>query len=202
MPSPMILEISTVVAGILGMKAGFPETGLVKESEPLPVENPESLPLENSEPVKEKPNEPENGKRYYISPMCAPDNVLDVCATCCESGTMIQSYPNREGSNQRFIAEKHGEYFVLRDEHSGKVIDVDFGIAENGRKIQIWEYNTSNVPAQLWKLIPTEDGCFVICSKIDEKFCIDIPYESKDITKVQLWEFHNSPAQKFRFILA
>ena len=149
--------------------------------------------------LKPSPNqwEVEDGKSYYISPMCAPDNVLDVDAQSRLNGASIQSYQNKHNPNQRFITEAHGEYFVLRDENSQKVIDVHMLLTENDRKIQIFDYTNNN--AHLWRLIQVEDGYFTICSKLNENFCIDIPYATKEKTPVHLWERNGSPAQKFRF---
>ena len=142
-----------------------------------------------------------NGKSYYIIPACAEQNVLDVSGAAFHNGTNIQSYRNCKASNQRFIAERTPDgYFVLKDEHSKKVIDVDYGIAENGRRIQLWEFNGS--PAQLWKLIPAGNGGFIICSKINENYCIDIPNAvSTSGIAVHLWTKNGTPAQNFRFIM-
>ena len=143
-----------------------------------------------------------NGKSYYITPLCASNNVLDVSGASSNNGTNIQSYKNCKASNQRFITEQASDgYFVLRDEHSGKVLDVDYGIAENGRRIQLWEFNGS--PAQLWKLLPAENGHFNICSKINENYCIDIPNATSDSgVAVHLWKRNGTNAQNFEFVMS
>jgi len=144
----------------------------------------------------------QNGKSYYISPACAEQNVLDVSGASSNNGTNIQSYKNYKASNQRFITERTSDgYFVLRDEHSGKVLDVDYGIAENGRRIQLWEFNGSS--AQLWKLLPAENGHFNICSKINENYCIDIPNATSNSgVAVHLWTRNGTNAQNFEFVMS
>lgn len=118
---------------------------------------------------------------------------ISFCAgASSNNGTNIQSYKNCKASNQRFITEQASDgYFVLRDEHSGKVLDVDYGIAENGRRIQ------------LWKLLPAENGHFNICSKINENYCIDIPNATSDSgVAVHLWTRNGTNAQNFEFVMS
>ncbi len=172
----------------------------------------------------------QDGMSYFIVPQCAPENALgtesdmihdniDESASTVSSlrpvdskekpteianidaGVSIISSLHHDNSNQRFIVTKvTKKYFVLTAENSGKVIDVCNGIASNGTKIQLWDYNGS--PAQLWKVKQKEDGYFVIRSKINPDYCIDIPNQSPDSgIKVQLYQRNDTPAQKFKFAL-
>ena len=139
-----------------------------------------------------------DGMSYFITPECAPENVLEVEGDNIDAGASIISSLHHGDNNQRFIATKiTKKYFVLTAENSGKVVDVSDGKATDGTKIQIWDYN--GTPAQLWKLKEAGDGYFTICSKINPDYCIDIPEQSPESgVKIQLFKRNNTPAKRFR----
>ena len=112
------------------------------------------------------------GIAYFI----APEYTARVFDIDYGGNSGLTIYSKHGGDNQRFIITLiEDEYFTITEKRTMKVLDA--GNGESGTQIMIRDFTGS--PSQLWKLKEAQNGCYEICSKLDENYCIDIPYQSK-----------------------
>ncbi len=137
------------------------------------------------------------GIPYFITPECAPTRVFDVWGERKTEGTNVVIHSRHGGDNQRFVITLVEEdYFTITDKNSLKVLDAEKN--ENGAKICIRNFTGS--PSQLWKLKEAGNGYYVICSKLNENYCMDVANgRDADSTKIQMHIWTDNPAQRFRF---
>ena len=134
------------------------------------------------------------GIAYFITPECAPKMVFDINYGA-NSGLTI--YSKHGGDNQRFIITLIEEdYFTITEKRTMEVLDA--GDGKSGTQIMIHDFTGS--PSQLWKLKEAQNGCYEICSKLDENYCMDVANRrDADRTKIQMHIWTGNPAQRFRF---
>lgn len=140
-----------------------------------------------------------SGKKYYISPACAPNSVLDVDGGGKTAGTNLQIWQKANVLNQQFIAKYYGSgYYYFVDANSGLAIDVNSGVPCSGQNVHLYTVNYSD--AQLFRLISAGNGYYYIQSKLNPAYYLDVngAYSSNG-TNVHLYLSNNSSAQKFKF---
>ena len=91
-------------------------------------------------------------------------------------------------------------YWVIRNNATGKVLDVAIGTGidggNNGANIQQWAYHGGD--NQKWTLQMAGDGYFYIRSKLDTNLVLDLLYGSTDNgTNLQLCNYHGGENQQW-----
>ena len=89
-----------------------------------------------------------------------------------------------------------GMYYI-KNVMTDKYLDVDSGIAENNRNVQVYDYNGS--AAQKWKIEKQSDGSYKIMSALNEHYNLDVTNGADTVgTNVQIYGSNNSNAQRWR----
>ncbi len=133
------------------------------------------------------------GIPYFI----APEYTARVFDIDCSRNNGLTIYSKHGDDNQRFIITLiEDEYFTITEKRTMKVLDA--GNGESGTQIMIRDFTGS--PSQLWKLKEAQNGCYEICSKLDENYCMDVANRrDTNSTKIQMHTWTDNPAQRFRF---
>lgn len=93
------------------------------------------------------------------------------------------------------VPAKDGYYYIYNMADESKLLDVDYGKANNGTNIGIWENTNSN--AQLYKFIRQENGSYIITTKASgDKSAVEVKNAS-DVSgeNVQEWERNGHACQ-------
>lgn len=100
-------------------------------------------------------------------------------------------------SPANFTFERTGDYYVIRHDASGLVVDVIGGQVENTTQLQLYEYNESC--AQKWYV--KVDGDKYSLQSVCSMKAIDVPGAMIDRAglKLQIYDNNGSAAQKFIF---
>lgn len=137
---------------------------------------------------------------YMLSSKLNDDLVLDVQGGKLKSLTSIQTHKKNDSLAQMFMIKYVGNgYYTIRSLCTDKYFDVANGIIGPGARI--WQYDKNETDAQLWRFSKTDDDSYCITSKLDNRYCLDIP-EGKDEPDLpmQMYLRNNSDAQKFNLI--
>ena len=126
--------------------------------------------------------------------------VLDVPNGSLKSLTSIQTYTPNNSLPQMFMIKYVGNgYYTIRSLCADKYFDVANGIIGPGARI--WQYDKNETDAQLWRFSKNSDDSYCITSKLDNRYCLDIPRgENKSGLPMQMYLRNNSNAQKFDLI--
>ena len=115
------------------------------------------------------------------------------------NGTSIQVWKTNRTNNQNWFVRKKGDYVYLQCCNGSKVIEVKGGKATPSAELQAAAYDGSD--KQLWKLDPLSDGTYLIRSKLDETYAMDVKGDtSSNGTKIQIFPEHRRCNQRFRFV--
>lgn len=88
-------------------------------------------------------------------------------------------------------------YYTIVNTHSGKALDVAYGVAACGTNVH--QYHRNGTAAQRWYLENAGDGWFYIRSALGNNLYLDVNgAQTNDGTNIQIWVGKNN-AQKFRF---
>lgn len=149
---------------------------------------------EASEVVNEKPLE--NGT-YTIRNSLNPSNVLDISGGGIDNGSKLQLYQSNETSPQRFEIFYVGDgYYRILAEHSGKSLDIVYGSALSGAGVQQYDWNSSE--AQLWRIIESENGSYLIQSKLGTVLGVHGDVASSG-SSILMQEMGGQKSQKWNF---
>ncbi len=140
-----------------------------------------------------------SGTKYYISPACAPNAVLDADGGNTYPGTNLQIWQKADVTNQQIEARYYGSgYYYFIDSNSGLAIDVSSGVPFDGQNVHFYTLNYSD--AQLFRLISAGNGYYYIQSKLNPAYYLDVNgAHSANGTNVHLYTGNFSSAQKFKF---
>ena len=134
-------------------------------------------------------------EEYAIVPCNAGGSSVDLSG----NGKDIHLWKTHRKTNQIWTLVKVGDYYYFKTKASGKVVDVPYAKAENGRRLQCFDYNGGD--NQLWRLESMGDGTYAIHSKLNDSFVWDVWGASWDNgSAIALGGQHNNPNQRFRFV--
>ena len=141
---------------------------------------------------------------YKISPLHAPNRLLDVNAASTAVGANIQLWDNASSvsqPNQVFYLQNRGNnWFTLKAGHCDLNVAAANTNGELRTNIQLASPN-ANSAAQLWRLVySSTNGAYYIESRIRDKLAFDCA-EAKDGngTNIWLWEYNDVNWNKWRF---
>ena len=130
---------------------------------------------------------------------------VDISAASYADGANAQIWDCVNGNAQMYAFVFTGfedglPYWVIRNNATGKVLDVAIGTGidggNNGANIQQWAYHGGD--NQKWTLQMAGDGYFYIRSKLDPNLVLDLLYGSTDNgTNIQLCSFHGGDNQQW-----
>ena len=137
---------------------------------------------------------------YKISSKINSDMVLEIPSSYVKEEVRIQTFADNKTIGQMFMIEYVGEgYYTIRSLISGKYLDVMNGQVFNCA--EVIQYRNNGSDAQLWRFSKQEDGSYSITSKIDNRYCIDIPgAKDESNLQIQMYLRNDTPAQKFNFL--
>lgn len=122
---------------------------------------------------------------------------VDVSGGSSHDGANVQLYRHNGSPAQRWRVSHHGDYVVLTNVGSGKVLDVSWGSAKAGANIQQYAWNGSK--AQLWIAVASDSG-FKLVSALDQTLAIDLyGGDTSNGSNVQLYTNNGTPAQEWTF---
>ena len=137
---------------------------------------------------------------YIIGTVLTEKSSIDIAGGSHEDRANVRLFTTNYSQGQRFnIAyDKQTGYYTVQNVGSGKMMDVQSGIAANGRNVHQWPANGTK--AQQWAIIDNGDGTYTLLSAIDESYALDISGgRTADRTNIQIWPANGMPAQKFTF---
>ena len=130
---------------------------------------------------------------------------VDISAASYADGANAQIWDCVNGNAQMYAFVFAGfedglPYWVIRNNATGKVLDVAIGTGidggNNGANIQQWAYHGGD--NQKWTLQMAGDGYFYIRSKLDTNLVLDLLYGSTDNgTNLQLCNYHGGDNQQW-----
>ena len=130
---------------------------------------------------------------------------VDISAASYADGANAQIWDCVNGNAQMYAFVFAGfedgiPYWVIRNNATGKVLDVAIGTGidggNNGANIQQWAYHGGD--NQKWTLQMAGDGYFYIRSKLDTNLVLDLLYGSTDNgTNLQLCNYHGGENQQW-----
>lgn len=147
---------------------------------------------------------------YYTITSFHSGKVLDVAGARKESGTNVQQYESNNTSAQKWLIKDagNGSYNII-SKCNGLYLDVNAGKAANKSNIQVYEGNGTDAQKFKFESMDKEeieekqlvsDGTYVIKTKINEKYGLDVSCVSKkDGANIQLYEYVKENQQKFQF---
>ena len=145
---------------------------------------------------------PSSGQLYKL--VCANSGkVLDVDGGSVQDGATVQQWTDHGGANQHWSFEAVGTIagqpaYKLVCANSGKVLDVDGALLQNGARIQQW---TDNGGAnQHWYVLDAGNSTCKIQSVGSGKV-LDVEGGSvQDGARVLQWDDHNGPNQHWSLV--
>ena len=131
---------------------------------------------------------------------------VDINAASYDNGANVQIWDCINGNAQMFTfeyvkTENNVPYWTIRNNNSGKVLDVDGTAA--GANVQQWTYHGGD--NQLWTLKMAGDGYFYICSKLGNCTSLDSSslvldlwgYSTDNGTNITISGYHGSENQQW-----
>ena len=133
-------------------------------------------------------------EEYAIVPCNAGNSSID-----SSDGTTMHLWKTHRKTNQIWTLVKVGDYYYFKTKASGKVVHVPYAKAENGQRLQCFDYNGGD--NQLWRLESMGDGTYCIHSKLNDSFVWDVWGASRDNgSAIALGYQHGAPNQRFRLV--
>ena len=128
--------------------------------------------------------------------------VLDVYKGSAENGANVQQWANsgsKASNTWKLKSDGNGYYYIISGVGGGNTyyLDVADGSPVNGANIQIWQ--NTNSDAQLFKLIPNNDGSYTIAAKCSGGMtCVEAADASTDAgANIQTFEMNGNNCQKW-----
>lgn len=131
---------------------------------------------------------------------------VDINAASTENGANVQLWDCVNGNAQMFAfqyvkTENNVPYWVIKNNYSGKVLDVNGTSA--GANVQQYAYHGGD--NQLWTLKMAGDGYFYICSKLGNCNTLDSSslvldlwgYDTSNGTNIEISSFHGGDNQQW-----
>ena len=131
---------------------------------------------------------------------------VDINAASYDNGANVQIWDCINGNAQMYAfqyvkTENNVPYWTIRNNYSGKVLDVDGTAA--GANVQQWTYHGGD--NQLWTLKMAGDGYFYICSKLGNCTSLDSSslvldlwgYSTDNGTNITISGYHGSDNQQW-----
>ena len=131
---------------------------------------------------------------------------VDINAASVDNGANVQIWDCINGNAQMFAfeyvkTENNVPYWTIRNNYSGKVLDVDGTAA--GANVAQWTYHGGD--NQLWTLKMAGDGYFYICSKLGNCTSLDSSslvldlwgYSTDNGTNITISGYHGSENQQW-----
>jgi uncharacterized repeat protein (TIGR02543 family) len=117
------------------------------------------------------------GSVVTISTALNRSRVLDIPASSTTLGTAPILWDKSDTANQRWMLTSAGQgYYYLQNVRSKLYLDLSGSKAQNGTAITQWSYHGGD--NQKWRLIANTDGDYIVTSKVNEAFCLDLPRSS------------------------
>lgn len=138
---------------------------------------------------------------YSIAPKTDTKQSLEVHNASTKNGSNAQLWERRSSNSHQWQVKRESNgYYVIKNVHSGLVLDVSGGLTSNGTNIQTYSYN--GTCAQQWKIHNTPDGYYTLESACAPAMVLDMAGGIIGSgTNVQLYIANNSNAQKWSFVL-
>lgn len=128
---------------------------------------------------------------YVIRPLFNESLAIDVDYAKKENRTNIKVFKSSaKNAAQEWTFVKRGDYYIIRNPYSGKVLDIANGnISSN---TNVWLYEDNDSCAQRWKLIPHDasDG-YVIVNACNEKMALDVQDYATNVQVYMRWGDYN-----------
>ena len=107
-------------------------------------------------------------------------------------------WPSNGANNQKFKLVKKGDYYMLRNNANGKVIDVTG--SKLGANVILYEAHGGD--NQLWKLVRVDDfGTFEIQSKLSKDYVLDVKSgSSENGTELCCWKRSGAVNQRWHLM--
>lgn len=86
-----------------------------------------------------------------------------------------------------------GNWYRIQSEHDDNFLDVSWGIAKQGQRIQTYKDNGADNKAQMWGVYRSKENAY-LQSALSGAFTLD---ENPDTHKVWMWDHHALGAQSF-----
>ena len=132
-------------------------------------------------------------EEYAIVPCNAGSSCVD------DGGTEMHLWRTHRRDNQIWTLVKAGDSYYIKSKANGKVIGVPGAKAEDGSRLQTFDYTGGD--NQLWRLESMGDGTYCIHSKLNDSFVWDVWGDSwSDGSAISLTYQHGRPNQRFRFV--
>lgn len=128
---------------------------------------------------------------YVIRPLFNENLAIDVDYARKENRTNIKVFKSSaKNVAQEWTFVKRGDYYIIRNPYSGKVLDVANGnISSN---TNVWLYEDNDSCAQRWKLIPHDaSGGYVIANACNEKMALDVQDFATNVQVYMRWGDYN-----------
>lgn len=139
---------------------------------------------------------------YQLQPVCGSGKVLTVKGAGKSYQTPIMIDNNSNATHQKWgITRRSNGYYTLIDQNSGLAIDNCGGGASNGNTV--WLYvNEEQTTTGEFQFRKTNDGYYVIQAHTKSgEYVLNITNGSSNAgALLQLWEFNDSNAQKWKLV--
>ncbi|MDO5481039.1 MAG: RICIN domain-containing protein [Candidatus Saccharibacteria bacterium] len=148
-----------------------------------------------------KNNDVELGSgNYHIETKLKANMYADIENGSTSNAAQAQIYEKDGTSVQNWYISKESDgTYRFKNLKSGKYLDVDSAIMENGHKIQIYSENLNGC-MQKW-LVTNENGSYKIASSCNKDYVLDVSgANASNGTKIQLYKSNDTNAQRWNFI--
>lgn len=134
---------------------------------------------------------------YTIHPLFDESLAIDVDYARKDNRTNIKVYKSSSKNKaQEWRFEKRGDYYIIKNPNSNRVLDVANGSLTGNTNI--WLYDDNNSCAQRWKLVShSNTGGYEIANACSEKMALDVQdfrtnvqlyFRWGDLNKAQIWK--------------
>lgn len=140
----------------------------------------------------------ENGE-YMIASTLDAKMMVEVPGSSVVDNQQVALLQANGQLNQRFTLtyDTTTGYYSVINSYSGKALAVS-GAAKNGQSVV--QTTPRNVPEQKWLIRQVGSGVYALCSALNQDYVLDVANGSaKNGTRLQLYAFNGTAAQKFRF---
>ena len=148
-----------------------------------------------------------DGSYSFLTKASGCNAALDVFEMSMEDGGNVNQWDYWGGKGQSWKLEsalasaniQEGEYYI-KNLNSGKYMDVENGLNENGANIRQWDLNGSH--AQVFKIKSEGDGYYSILTKTSGYTkCVDVADGSvENGANIAQWEYWGGDMQKYKIV--
>lgn len=130
--------------------------------------------------------------RYSSRKLNMKKKLISTFILICLLHLLLFAYPITASANSSdVIGLDSGFEYYIRNSSTGKYLDVDHGIVENGRNILEYSYNGGT--NQKWLIYKLSDGQYKIVSALNQDYCLDIKSDGNAI----LYKYKASSNEKY-----